>query len=723
MEIQKMRATFGRLQDETLALQPGLNCIYAPNESGKSTWSHFLRIMLYGLSTRDRGALADKNRFAPWSGAAMRGQMDVADSDGTRLTLSRDTRRATAPMGHFTCTYAGTADTVPGIDGQNAGETLLGVPREVFERSAFIRQSALAVDSDAELERRIAALITTGEEGASYTEVRERLKKQLNRRRSNRTTGQLPALEREISELEGQLSRMGSLSRQADAARQQLDDLTRQQQTLQAQQALWQQLQRQAAAKQYAEACAAAQTAEQRAQWLAESAGPLPEEAELARMEGQLATLQAGDAALQQAQAAAQTTRTACDAAAARCAAHPLYPNDEAACQAKRKAIAAPAVPSPLLLIAGILLIAGGGVCAALLHLAFIALALCGVVLAVIGLVQRKRAVAAQAKADADRAALDVQIAEYLPLRQQLEAADDAAQQADAAAEGLSQIQRQQLLSLLSLLQSYAPTAAEIGGARMALAQLRRQKDALADARQAARDAALRRDLLREHLPEGPVPDAETPLPQPTVSLEQVTARLPQVALLLQNARSQLDTLTGQLRLLGSADDVKAQLTRRQQELAQLQEEYDAIALAMEVLDEANTTLQNRFSPALGARAAEIFAGITGGRYQKVLLSRDFSLETDSEGAQRSVQLLSQGASDQLYLAVRLAICDMVLPEKKHVPLILDDAMLSFDDQRLHAALDYLLEESQKRQILLFTCQKREGAYLSGRKNVTLLTI
>ena len=157
--------------------------------------------------------------------------------------------------------------------------------------------------------------------------------------------------------------------------------------------------------------------------------------------------------------------------------------------------------------------------------------------------------------------------------------------------------------------------------------------------------------------------------------------------------------------------------------LAQLQEEYDAIALAMEVLDEANTTLQNRFSPALGARAAEIFAGITGGRYQKVLLSRDFSLETDSEGAQRSVQLLSQGASDQLYLAVRLAICDMVLPEKKHVPLILDDAMLSFDDQRLHAALDYLLEESQKRQILLFTCQKREGAYLSGRKNVTLLTI
>ena len=72
---------------------------------------------------------------------------------------------------------------------------------------------------------------------------------------------------------------------------------------------------------------------------------------------------------------------------------------------------------------------------------------------------------------------------------------------------------------------------------------------------------------------------------------------------------------------------------------------------------------------------------------------------------------------------MRLAICDLVLPEDKHVPLILDDALLTFDDDRLHAALDYLLEESEKRQILLFTYQKREGAYLNGHKNVTLLAI
>ena len=584
------------------------------------------------------------------------------------------------------------------------------------------------MDSDTELERRIAALITTGEEDVSYTEVRERLKKQLNRRRSNRATGQIPVLEREISDLEGQLAQMDSLSQQADAARQQLESLTRQQKELQTQQALWQQLQQQEAAQKYAAAQTAAQEAAHRAAWLAETAGPLPEDDTLTRLEGQCTALEEAQAALRQAQAAEKAAQKAAEEAKALYTAHPLYPDDDTACRARLDRIAAPKMPSPLP-VAGIVLLLAGAVLAFFSRgtvpqvYLYGALALAGLVMTGVSLLLRGKAKKAREKANADRAALEAQMAEYLPLRQRYEGAARQAAQAAAAADGLAQIQQQQLLTLLSGLRPYAPTVADPGGARVALTHLRQQKNALNEARRTAREAALRQDLLREHLPEGPLPDTGTPLPRPTLPLEQVADRLSQTTLLLQSAQSRLDTLTGQLRSLGSADDLTVQLQQRRQQLAQLQEEYDAIALAMEVLDDANTTLQNRFSPALGARAAEIFAKITGGRYQKVLLSRDFSLETDSEGAQRSVQLLSQGASDQLYLAVRLAICDMVLPAEKRVPLVLDDALLSFDDDRLHAALDYLLEESERRQILLFTCQKRESAYLAGHKNVTLLAI
>ena len=75
MQIEQMSATFGRLNGSQLDLQPGLNVICAPNESGKSTWCRFLQNMLYGVPTKERGLLADKNRYAPWSGSPMQGRL------------------------------------------------------------------------------------------------------------------------------------------------------------------------------------------------------------------------------------------------------------------------------------------------------------------------------------------------------------------------------------------------------------------------------------------------------------------------------------------------------------------------------------------------------------------------------------------------------------------------------------------------------------------------
>ena len=226
MLIQRMAASFGRLQNDTLELQPGLNILQAPNETGKSTWCAFLLSMLYGINSRERdrpGAPADKNRYAPWSGALMAGRVDCRWK-GRDITLMRATRRQGTPMGEFKALYAGTGDVVPDLTGQNCGETLLGVTREVYERSAFIRQSGLAVSRDAELERRIAALLTSGEEDVSFSEAAAALKKQLNRRRHNKT-GLLPNLEGELAELDRQLQEVSAAEDQLSQARSQARQL------------------------------------------------------------------------------------------------------------------------------------------------------------------------------------------------------------------------------------------------------------------------------------------------------------------------------------------------------------------------------------------------------------------------------------------------------------------------------------------------------------------
>ena len=733
MDILHLTGVFGRLDHSRLDLSPGLNLLYAPNESGKSTWGAFIRTMLYGLSTRERGPMADKNRYAPWSGAPLWGRMELRTGDGD-YTLLRETRRAAAPMGEFSCTYTGTATPVPGITGQNAGDMLLGVPREVFERSAFISQNALTVDQDAELERRIAALITTGEEDTSYTESYDRLKRQLNRRRHNKT-GLIPALERDIDQLRAALREVDALNDQAQQSRRELDALERRAAELQQQAAQSQAQARQERLNAYRSAEQAALAAQSRADVLAADTAALPDSASLTLLEGQAAALPGELSALTEKRRAAEDAEAVSARTQEALTQHPLYPASEPELRQRAAAIVPEKAPSLFLPVFSGLLIP---LCTALAFLLrsrgalpfwlLMGLAGLGAVATFFAIHARRQAIRERQRfAETQRAALEEQIAAYLPLQQQAADAEDSARRARLAAEESEASCRRRLRELLAQVCGFAPAATDLSGVQLALADVRRRQAALADARQQAREAALYRDALRAQLTEQELSAPAVPsssrasLP----SDAELSAELARVQALLTQERTRFDTLTGRIRSLDRSSDLESQLAQKQEQLQALQGEYDAIALAMDALSQANTVLQNRFSPALGARAAEIFSHITGGRYDKVLLSRDFSLSAEPAGdpVGRSVRLLSQGAADQLYLAVRLAICDMVLPADRRVPLILDDALVTFDDDRLHAALDYLLAESRNRQILLFTCQKREMAYLQGRENVTVAAL
>ena len=112
MQFCRITATFGKLDRRALTFEKGLNIIEAPNESGKSTLLAFLRVMLYGFPARERGAFADKNRYAPWSLAPMQGALELICRAGD-LTLTRDTLRAGDPMGRFSAVYTGSGEAVP----------------------------------------------------------------------------------------------------------------------------------------------------------------------------------------------------------------------------------------------------------------------------------------------------------------------------------------------------------------------------------------------------------------------------------------------------------------------------------------------------------------------------------------------------------------------------------------------------------------------------------
>ena len=196
------------------------------------------------------------------------------------------------------------------------------------------------------------------------------------------------------------------------------------------------------------------------------------------------------------------------------------------------------------------------------------------------------------------------------------------------------------------MIANYAPDTDNLPAAFTALDHMQRSLKELDAAREAAKAAAAQRELLAEHLPLQAEPLAD-PIPEPEQSPEEIARQLPTLQASRRELQSQLDRLLGQIRAIGSPDELRTRLQEDETRLTALQQEYDAIALAMQALSATNTTLQNRFSPALGARAAEIFAALSGGRYDKVLLSRDFALSAEPSGdaAARSIQLLSAAAS------------------------------------------------------------------------------
>lgn len=728
MQIRQMTATFGKLHQQRLELGDGLNLIHAPNESGKSTWCQFLRTMFYGFPPRERGEFADKNRFAPWDGSPMSGTMDVV-SGTQQYTLSRTTERSSAPMGAFSCTYTGTGTPVPGIDAQNAGLTLLGVERSVFSRSAFIGQSGLMLDQDAALEQRLSSLITTGEEDVSFTESYDRLKKQRNRRRHNKT-GLLPGLEQEIAQLQQQLDHRRMISLQLQEAQAHLQEARSRVRDLQYMRQSWQVLEYQDALERCETAEKKAQAAQDHFMRLEADAAKLPSEGEISQLLGMAEALRHSmDDADEAAEKAAQA-RSAAQEAQHMWQKHSLFPAQRQDLADRLQKPTPPGLFTPMLIL--LPLLAGGIVGAGLWFLLrqITAAVLSGGAALLITLliyigVRRKKLAGDFDRAQAQRDTLAAEAEQYFHLQEDAETAEAAARHEEAAARGLRQSAQESLRLFLDRVQTFGQCSDDLSSAREQLTAALRQRRELDTARQEARDTAMHAQLLHSQLPDRPDTAGTDVTERPAMTAREVAEELPGSLTYQQTMQSRVDDLTGQLRALGEEQPLCLEKQAKEQEQQRLQSEYDSLTMAMEALDRANTTLQNRFSPALGQRAAEIFSALTGGKYRQVVLDREFSLSAQSGGDPlfRDIRLLSQGTADQLYLAVRLAVCDMVLPADDIPPLILDDALANFDDERMAQALDYLADEGRRRQILLFTCQEREGRYLSGRDDIRCLTL
>lgn len=694
MEIRRLAASFGRLREEELTLQPGLNIIEAPNESGKSTWAAFIRAMLYGIDSSARGKvgyLPDKKRYLPWSGASMAGYMELS-WQGQEVTLRRSTSNASRPMADLSAVYTGTEEPVPALRKGVPGENMLGVTEAVYRRSAFISGDSLGVDANSDLEKRILKLVTTGEERASYTEADDRLRR-WQRKRRWRSTGLIPAAEEKRHEVQQKLYRIEDENKRLVSLREQTEKLTEQKALLELERKLHVRderraiLQQHAAAEEaYANAVRESAAAEVRLRDLQERAANLNAE--------QITALRASQVRWQEAE------HDRADAEAA-------FREKEAALNALPPAEKLPnpkKKPVLVLFILGALLLLGGVAAGmALLPLpvgAAYGLIGAGLTLLLIACLLfssgRKQARAAEAEAAHRRELV-------------LQAKDTAEAHLKACTEETEGCLAARTEALAALgVDADADPAETAQNAENLLRSLR-------EAEMTAENAA----KLAVRLRVSPLPLME-PIPEdslegtPRLSKTETEDYLKRTEERLRTVRRDLDRGEGLFDLLGDPLVLGTEEARLKDDIERYQAEFDALDIATDAMRQANARLQTLFSPLISRRAAALMARMTDSAYAGVYFDREmhFAAQRSGDVDVRALEYLSDGTRSQLYLAVRLAICELLLPTDEPCPLILDDVLLTFDDNRAKDTLRLLKELSRDRQILLFTCQSREQRLL-----------
>lgn len=703
MRIYKMTATFGKLEQETLTLKPGLNIITAPNEWGKSTWCAFLVAMLYGLDTRaktTKNNLADKERYVPWSGSPMAGRIDLSWK-GRNITIERRTKRR-VPLGDFQAYETESGLPVEELTASNCGQTLLGVEQSVFRRAGFIRQADLPVTQDEALRRRLNALVTTGDDSGSADRLAAELKDLKNRCRYNRS-GLLPQAEAKRQELEEKIGELEELDGQIRTLKERLDSLKDWIRQLKNHQQAMAYAQMEADAGRVAQASAAMEQAEQELRHMEEICASLPTREETERKARELRTFRDQ---WNSTQMLFQQTPG-----------EPVKPQlvppfsgmteEESRAMVKEDAKTYSALCGTrlplILMVIGLVGLLAAGVLTALKAYVF------AIVAGSTGAVALGWSILERVSGKRQRAALvekygDANFQHWMdPVERyagELEIYREEWKQYQQSSSDLD-VRMMVLRKKRDTLCGFQEPEVLLEHCQQALSHWDRRDAALREARRTREHYESLRAMLR--------PVEKPALPDDlTQSPEEAARLLAECSGELQRLQNRLGQYQGRMEALGNRETLLNQLKDTNQRIHRLEDTYMALTIAQETLSQARLELQRRFAPRITKRAQQMLSRMTDGRYHSLTMSEDFSLQAGAgqEETLHDAIWRSDGTMDQLYLALRLAVAEELTPE---APLILDDALVRFDDKRMAQTVQILRDMGENKQILCFTCQGREA--------------
>jgi DNA repair exonuclease SbcCD ATPase subunit len=689
---------------------PGLNFVLGPNEAGKSTLADFICAMVFGLSGGAEG-----ERSAPWKGGPFCGRLEL-DCGKFLVTMERDfatgrlfyqeTNSETGQSGEPLSIEVRRGSTGPAFKRyRELFSRHLGFFDEtLFRRSVFVPQGEMELAGRDLVEAASALRALASGGGSAYDRALEMLKERYhnlaNDGDNRRKPGLLDQLRSEKSDLAAALREIAAQAGRTAGLRAQVEDRNGRLAALRAEVAEAARLT--ALARERGElirrrtALAAADDAQRRR--LDDAEGALRSAADLDQRLAAYDDLAEAGGDFPQVVSRARGAREKSDRLDA--------DREERRRELDRQNTPAwPLVLTVVLLVAGALGAAGGFAGPGLaLWLPGAAVSAAGLGMLGWTLVQRSRLAATRERIAADLARAEAELAHS---RSEVEATSaelmrQAGGRADFAAGAMDQ-----------LLKRYGERL-DLAARRTALGAHLLDEESIAGLREACATGVRELAVLDQRLEQlaaglgklGAAGEADermlAALPAKVVHLEEGAAKLA-----AELRGFELDLAAASASEV-SPESMEERLAELDAMIAKLEARCRALRLAREELSASIHEFQESHLERLGALASDCLEGFTAGRYPRVRLAGESLLPAVSGAGREELgpEVLSQGTRSALYLAVRLALGEL-LAGGRALPLILDDPLVDLDDARRAAVLALLRRLGDRTQVVLLSCDRR----------------
>ena len=160
----------------------------------------------------------------------------------------------------------------------------------------------------------------------------------------------------------------------------------------------------------------------------------------------------------------------------------------------------------------------------------------------------------------------------------------------------------------------------------------------------------------------------------------------------------------------GDPADCYTRIKNLEDQIAELRTRHKAYFIAAKTIETSSENLRLEISPRLGEYSTALMSIMTDKKYADFDVSDGIKVSyADADGEKRTIDFLSGGTRDLAYIAVRMALVDMLYTEKP--PLCFDESFAHQDNTRAKSMMKALVHLGKEGyQSFVFTCRQRESA-------------